>query len=384
MSITRILLISQIILASFVIGEKIECDKYVCGGLNTDECAKAEIYSENLMTYYLNPCNDTKICPLNFHDQPDICSLDHVHPTKFPGEFCKIGLECLSGNCLNNTCKGVEAGFKCTSDSVCDAGLYCNELNECEEAKYENLKCDYKTKCLSTFVCNKGVCTKILSLENGSEASAPLACKSYFIHQGVCFEGPKLQKEEQYEDTEGPIPCNNETYLCSYVVDGKLKINQLCQCGMADTRDSFCSPGKGDIDSKDYAEYVHKLDPKACHISRGPLCQFKELKEMGVSFYKALTIFTKLNNWVSIHNNPTCVKDMLNHDYWYAINAIEKDEEQEEFGLYVVIVVAIGTVILAGVALFLLFKCKKKNDNEETSQDTTGEIKLEPNATQGN
>lgn len=49
----------------------------------------------------------------------------------YPGDACASDSECISDDCQNGTCKGLDFGYYCTSDDQCDVGLFCNSSSVC-------------------------------------------------------------------------------------------------------------------------------------------------------------------------------------------------------------------------------------------------------------
>ena len=47
---------------------------------------------------------------------------------------------------------------------------------------------------------------------------------------------------------------------------------------------------------------------------------------MGLEYYKAYVIYTKITRWAQLKDNPICVKETLNKYYWDACDIIEELE----------------------------------------------------------
>ncbi len=105
-----------------------------------------------------------------------------------------------------------------------------------------------------------------------------------------------------------------------------------------------------------------------CHVGRGPLCTPSEFKDMGEDYYRALVAYNKMTRWNMFYNNTDCVKKILNSEFWDAVDAIdEADDDDDKFGLYLFLGVAIGAVVVIAILLLVIYLKKSKTDDEETS-----------------
>jgi len=223
------------------------CDKHSCTDLGVNECAKVEQGAQQL-TFHLKPCKDDEKCQLLFGSTPDICRPAKEVPTSYPGEYCEFNENCYGGNCnvTAKVCLGASSGETCTDDSNCNPRLYCDkEIKKCVDVKKENDACSFSQKCDTHLVCNKGTCVKIGSLKDEIPASAPAACESFYTAKGVCAKGPKLVRDDK---DIFPILCPGH---CTYKFEDGHEITENCMCGRNDNGDSYCNPGKGDIDLSD-------------------------------------------------------------------------------------------------------------------------------------
>ena len=108
-----------------------------------------------------------------------------------------------------------------------------------------------------------------------------------------------------------------------------------------------------------------------CHITKGPLCLLKEFSQMGDDYYNAVVIYTKMTKWVAVFNNTDCVKKTLNSEYWDAFDAISIDEDEDKFGLYLFLGIAIGAVVVIGALLLVIYLKRRKSEDDEPT-DTAG------------
>eukprot|EP00826_Nyctotherus_ovalis_P064002 TRINITY_DN9382_c0_g1_i17.p4 TRINITY_DN9382_c0_g1~~TRINITY_DN9382_c0_g1_i17.p4 ORF type:complete len:127 (-),score=19.45 TRINITY_DN9382_c0_g1_i17:54-434(-) len=108
--------------------------------------------------------------------------------------------------------------------------------------------------------------------------------------------------------------------------------------------------------------YVRGLDmgEHKRHISCGVFCLTDSFDRMGSDYYKAFVAYTRLTSWNSVHNNPECVKEIVNEMYWKAVRKIESSKEDMTV-LYVFLVVSLVAVV---VMLSLLLSVCVKRDKE--------------------
>jgi len=78
---------------------------------------------------------------------------------------------------------------------------------------------------------------------------------------------------------------------------------------------------------------------------------------------KAYKAYHDLTRWALYQDNPEYVKETIHYEYWYA------KEEQEEFGLKVLLIVSGVTVVLSVLTLIILFKCRIGEKNEEEANE---------------
>lgn len=95
---------------------------------------------------------------------------------------------------------------------------------------------------------------------------------------------------------------------------------------------------------------------------------------MGNGFMKALKTHLDLTEWERYYDNPKYIKDTIHYNYWYSQD--NGGDEQESFGLKVLIIVSVITVVISAIALFILFKCKVGEKSEDDSKES-GEL-MEP------
>jgi len=103
---------------------------------------------------------------------------------------------------------------------------------------------------------------------------------------------------------------------------------------------------------------------------------------MGLDFAKAYVKYNNATRWAMYMNNTECVKKVLNADFWDAIKMIEDaaEDDDDKFGLYLFLGVAIGAVVVIAVLLLVIYLKKSKSDEEEN----TSEEPMKVDTTTGN
>jgi len=100
------------------------------------------------------------------------------------------------------------------------------------------------------------------------------------------------------------------------------------------------------------------------------------MNEISVEYAKAYVLYHNMTAWSTYHNNPECVKNMLYPQYWAAIKTVKGEEEEEDkFGLYLFLGVAIGAVVVIAVLLLVIYMKKGKSEEEEGT--TSDPMKVE-------
>ena len=277
-------LVAVLIVGCLVLAKAIPCAKYECKAMNPGDCGQT-VSSETDLTVYLQKCNDTSVCTLTFDpDKNDTCAPTYTTALRYPGEYCAGNEECFSGTCTKNLCQGKDASAACQADIDCNVGLYCNkEAGLCQKAAALNDVCSSSVKCALPGVCNGTTCVPLGQLENGKPALVPALCKSFYVANGNCSPGPKLQGMP--ENTLAPIKCPPDTKRCSYKL-GDAEYKESCECGRGSTEDTYCSPGKGDLNLGDVKLICYPVVHQLCEQDRWlPHHQGSSLSEEGAEGY---------------------------------------------------------------------------------------------------
>ena len=222
------------------------CDVYSCAKLEGDICARVN-QTDSRLYFEFQTCPESKVCDLHLGTEPDHCNAFYTTPSKYPGEYAANETECFGGiyDKEKKICLGKKLNDTCSGDIDCGPKLFCSS-QICVPALKEGEACGAAAKCDAHLVCNKGNCTKVGSLKEDIEASAPAACKSFYIMNGRCHEGPKLLTSNG-KKAEEPIECPGD---CTYTLNGT-NHSSSCICGKTEFGRPFCTPGKGDVDITD-------------------------------------------------------------------------------------------------------------------------------------
>eukprot|EP00831_Metopus_contortus_P031500 TRINITY_DN25684_c0_g1_i3.p1 TRINITY_DN25684_c0_g1~~TRINITY_DN25684_c0_g1_i3.p1 ORF type:complete len:351 (+),score=40.93 TRINITY_DN25684_c0_g1_i3:127-1179(+) len=319
----------------------------------------------------LNPCNESKVCDIQGGEGTILCTDTYQSPFRYPGEVCKSDLECYSGSCkTEGLCEGGAREMPCTSDADCDVQLYCDMTeNKCKLVSSLGQDCSV-SKCDSAFVCNKGRCVDYGSIGEGQPASVPAACATFFISGEKCAKGPPLIRPIK-TGTSGPVNCTTQ---CSYKLKSEI-IKEPCQCGRNSNGQKYCHPGVGDIQITDFFDYTKKLGnfQVSCHISKGPLCLYKNIEEMSTDYFKALVVYNNLTRWNLLYKVPECVTKIMDIDYFYALDRLEgKNKPFEKKGGPIVFSIVVSVILI----VLLILICVRYDGGPKKHQEPVEELKI--------
>ena len=166
----------------------------------------------------------------------------HDKPLKrLPGEYCQTDDNCEIGLCSEEKKVCEVMGEDCKTSRGCNPGYYCPRasntfgVSKCTKLKNVTENCSPSDPCQLNLVCNDNKCKEIGSIKNGSPATAPAACESFYLVNGFCQEFPTLVNET--------LECTNEKNICEYMNPAtKNKIHTSCSCGVNTKGTSYCIP----------------------------------------------------------------------------------------------------------------------------------------------
>ena len=251
------------------------CQKIQCNNqLREDTCIKIES-TISLM----NPCPDSKVCNTPTEDPvfDSYCTQKESYQfKKLPSLPCNANEECITGECMNDGCKGLSDGDRCPSPSYCNYGKTCRKNGDstyaCLNPLKEGEKCELDTDCEISCGCRKGICTKYFSLENFEETGGLdydtdfNFCKSGYVSEvGICMN---ISLKNEITECSEITPCKYE-FKDENNKEKSLLIDSNCLCGYNPLGKKYCLIGSGNSNFTRYLEKLKKyhLNNENCHLS---------------------------------------------------------------------------------------------------------------------
>jgi len=95
---------------------------------------------------------------------------------------------------------------------------------------------------------------------------------------------------------------------------------------------------------------------------------------MPMAFFHAFIAYMNMTQGPNFYDNEVCVKTLYNSLYWTAVKKVndeEADEDDDKFGLYLFLGIAIGAVFVIAILLLVIYFKRRKTDEdeEETSKE---------------
>eukprot|EP00830_Metopus_es_P008791 TRINITY_DN18534_c0_g1_i1.p1 TRINITY_DN18534_c0_g1~~TRINITY_DN18534_c0_g1_i1.p1 ORF type:complete len:378 (-),score=57.89 TRINITY_DN18534_c0_g1_i1:32-1165(-) len=362
----------------FIVLLLFQCDAFKCPSYECQEdefpqgICMLKLFNDNQIKVMLKECPKAEICKLSGASEGEgYCVSEITEAYLYPGEHCTSNHHCFSKICEVDIkqCRGVYLDGKCKADIDCNPGLFCRS-QKCVEVVPVGGECNPTAKCGATTACHEGKCTKLASLPINEKASLAIVCASFYIFDQKCAEGPKLKKQE----TRSSYNCSLDE-PCNYTVAGK-EFTEKCLCGMSNGENGFCVPGTGDNDLSDFSYYVAHETDFHCHIEKGPLCIYEELKKMNPAFYKAYISYMNMVQGIIYIKNPPCVVNIYNKLYWDIKDLRDQESEADKIGLFIFLGIAIGIILLIGILLIIIYIRRdsqmKIDDALATTQNQSG------------
>ena len=109
---------------------------------------------------------------------------------------------------------------------------------------------------------------------------------------------------------------------------------------------------------------------KECHVLRGIFSMTK--KGLTLDYAKAVRAYYIATTGAIIVENADCVKKSINRLYWDSDKMVKDAEEEEEdqFGLYLFLGIAIGAVFVIAILLLVIYFKRRKNEDDDAGADT--------------
>ena len=191
--------------------------------------------------------------------------------------------------CIENVCSRLHApGGKCSSDSDCAPGLYCDGFDKCSTRAFEQASCQSDTECATGLFCDAGaeggLCRKRFaqgaSCTAASEQSIATACAEGLVCKGFRFAktgatpgtcvtlgqiGAACVASAQVTGCAEGLSCNGG-FCADKPTSGACAAPEDCKDGVAYCDGSQCKPLKGVGDACATSE---ECESRSCDPSAG-------------------------------------------------------------------------------------------------------------------
>jgi len=291
-------------------------------------------HEENKILIYdiqSNNCKTNEKC-IFFNNFSNITCQKIEKVRGLPGDKCELNDDCWSNICSENECIGKPANTLCEKHEECKIHYFCGlEQNSNTTAKKCLVQLDSNKKCMSDYECESdkgcykdstlehlrtltldeipGLCTKYLSLEDGTSATTDqvIFCKSHFIHNNQCVS----------TDIKSNELCQFGQDKCQYsYLLNSTKNNFTMNCTCSDSYDDklFCPMATSNFYWKEYIKQLklyygcsafkkhtlnrHNLDINL-NLMRQETINFPKLKDADLC-YKYFVASTRFINTFSI------------------------------------------------------------------------------------
>lgn len=107
---------------------------------------------------------------------------------------------------------------------------------------------------------------------------------------------------------------------------------------------------------------------KECHVSLGPFCRNDVFTEMTEEYLKAYIAHAELHHPTLALDNED-IKKMLYPDYVAAKAALGDASDEDRFGLYLFLGIAVGAVLVIAVLLLIIYLKRRGSEDSLTEGD---------------
>ena len=285
--------------------------RYLCSKeiLNENTCVHVKDIQEKYN--YIQPCKneDKPYCPFEKakYGKDALCEKKIEIEKKIAGDKCVKDIDCLSKLCKQSRCIGSNKSENCEKNEDCNPGLFCSKQKICINQKEFDQPCQNTYECLNNCACNNNKCAFYYSIENGVFSNNADTCKSGFIKDKKCENGPISKFKGQ--------PCSSDDE-CNYVnFNDEIIMKKKCQCGFNGGAFSYCPLSQGDSEFLEMKRSVLFIIASNffCHTLRrfGP-CEFIRNEEIKEFLIKK----EKYDNFPKLVMNDVCVGKTINWSYW--------------------------------------------------------------------
>lgn len=285
--------------------------RYLCSKepLKENTCVHVKDIQEKYN--YIQPCeNENKpYCPYEQakYGKDAICEEKINNEKKIAGDNCEKDTDCLSKLCRLTKCLGSNKAENCIKNEDCNPGLFCSKQKICIPQKEFDQHCENTFECLNNCACNNNKCAFYYSIENGIFSNNSETCKSGFIKDNKCEEGPISKYKGQ--------PCSSDND-CIYVNSKNEDImKKKCECGFNGGAFSYCPLSQGDSEFSEMKRSILFVIASNffCHSLRrfGP-CEFIRDQEIEEFLLKK----ERYENFPKLVMNDVCIGKTINWSYW--------------------------------------------------------------------
>ncbi len=240
-----------------------------------------------------------------------------------PGNKCLNNFDCTSRDCFNGICKGVEKNGYCDEHRDCDVGLRCRkDKNICDlQIVAGENGCLSDFDCSNSAGCMSGACVtytyiklSYFSLGKNKTTTSDVFCKSVFMMNGVCLNGPRVTNKDL------PYHCIiNSTYTekCIYNFAGS-EFKFDCQCGVNSDGDAFCPLPSGEIKYMNYLPTLSDLLKNNCHtLARNNPSQCPDIDRNNLQYQHLEVKFKQYSLHPKLQKNTNCIKETVMSEYYH-------------------------------------------------------------------
>ena len=102
----------------------------------------------------------------------------------------------------------------------------------------------------------------------------------------------------------------------------------------------------------------------------------KAIDDMPMTFFRAYVAYVKATQAISLLKNPPCVDTIYNSLYKMSVQKIAEDDDDDKFGLYLFLGIAIGAVFVIAILLLVIYFKRRKSDDEDVEGGAATKEKL--------
>ena len=158
---------------------------------------------------YINSCGIGGVCKQIKRNHMLQC-ITPKNERRDENKSCKVNDECKSLHCVNEKCKYKTKDEEVEESDECAPGLRFDK-SKCVEMLKEGEECESSNECAVGLVCNEAdstsTCVTAFSLENGSTAKNPMACKTGQLYKTSSASYCASLTNPQLETTSGKNVC---------------------------------------------------------------------------------------------------------------------------------------------------------------------------------